>query len=393
LAKRKKSKKQRKRERRAAMRRVRQEKGWTPPDEPKSYGSDPMADLLPLFSDEEGDDLSPASAMETFLMPIVESEDLVDEPEFDGIYVHPLQCAQAFVQVTEGMDIEEEDFSALPEEERGELYMDAMEELAGRLLTDDLAEEIVAALEALHQRAKQEGDARLAARAAALVSFLEEADEAEAWSSVGVVLAIFQRSLDAGFELAEVLAEAQEAGEIPVGEEGALPDWEELEDSPLDQALRAIVARYPGLTDFWIEEGDRSWEEGMEDLLNGELYLALFDEDEVWAGVEALGATMGAVLGEEAVIMEEVSEAAGAFVSAADDHLSSLLNPERVEGVKGRLAEILEGGEYDVRRASFIEAYAEELELAESHRDRVDLLMPAYLGEIRRLAEEAGEEE
>ena len=375
------------------MRHVRQEKGWTPPSEAKSYGGDPMMDLLPLFADEEGGDLSSASAMETFLTPIVESEDLVDEPEFDGIYMHPLHCADMFGQIMEEKGLDYEDFMALPEEERSDLYMDVMEGLVGRLLTDDMAEEILVALEALRQRAKEEGDARLAAQASALVSFLDEADEVEAWSNVGLVLAIFQRSLDAGFELASVLAEAQEAGEIPEGEDGALPNWEELEDSPLDQELQAIIAQYPGLADFWIEEGDRSWEEGMEDLFNGRLGLALFDEEELWPGVEAFEATVGAALGEEAAVTDEVNEASEDFVSAADDYLSGLLTPERIEQVKGRLAEILEGGEYDVRRASFIQAYTEEIELAESHRDRVDLLLPTYLGEVRLLIEEAADEE
>ncbi|MFN2226035.1 MAG: hypothetical protein ACK2UY_07000, partial [Anaerolineae bacterium] len=206
----KKSKEQLKEERRRAMERKRRETGWEPPPEPDMEQEQLLADMIPLLGGAEEGAVPEHVAMIPLMELILASEDLVEEPEFDGIYAHPLLCVQAFGEAMEELGLEDVGPEILPPAEEEETRAELMEATTMAVLTDDLQEAILNALDELRERAREEGDADLVAHAAAVYSFLDDLVMDAMWSNIGVVQAVISRSLSAGLEMYEIIQEEAE---------------------------------------------------------------------------------------------------------------------------------------------------------------------------------------
>jgi hypothetical protein len=389
----KKSKEQLKRERREAMERVRRERGWTPPPEPDPHEQELLLDMMPLVDGVEEDDLSADPFANPLLVPVLGSYELVDEPEFDGIYFSPTQSTVTFVEIAEGRGLGPDVFDALPEEEGDDLHLDIVEEVIDRLLTEELAEEIIDALERLRQRARRQGQEKLVAQAATVLSFLEEIPvDSGPWTSVGLVQGLAQRSLSAGFEVAAIVGEMEERGEIPDWITARAQPAEDLPKSPIVQEVEAMLKRYPGLVEFMAEENERVWEEGLEALFSGELYLSLFTIEELEPGFELFQNTLGAVTGEFEATAPRFVEAAEAFAAGIGEYLTTLLTPERTEEVLGVLDEVLQEPELGGYWANFLMMFKDELAQL-NPEETVSYLSRVYIGELRAVEEYDDEEE
>jgi hypothetical protein len=389
----KKSKEQLKRERREAMERVRREKGWTPPPQPDPHEEELLFDMMPLVAGLEEEDLSADLVANPLLAPVLGSEELVDEPEFDGIYFHPNQSVYTFVEITEERELEPDEFDDLPEEEQDDLNLAMLQEMTNRLLTEDLAQEIIDALERLRQRARREGQDKLVAQAAAILAFLGEAEvRSGVWTAVGLVQGLAQRSLSAGFEMVAIVGQMEESGEVPAWITEQAPFPEEFSKSPVVQEVEAVLERYPGLVEFMAEENERLWEEGMEALFSGELYLELFTVEELEPGFELFEDTLGAVVEEVGSTSPGFAQAAEAFTSGVQEHLTTLLTPERTEELLDVLSEILQEQMLGAYWADFVMMLKDEL--AQSDPEQVvSYLSRAYIGELRAIEEYDDDEE
>jgi hypothetical protein len=383
----KKTKKQLKRERREAMERVRRERDWAPPPQPDPHEQELLLDMMPLVEGMEEEDLSADLFANPLLVPVLGSGKLVDEPEFDGIYFSPQQSVFSFVEVGEERGLAPDESDGLPEEEQDDLHLDIVEEMIGRLLTEELGEEIIDALERLRQRARRQSQEKLAAQAAAILSFLGEAPvDSGIWTSVGVVQALAQRSLSAGFEVAAIVSEMEEKGEIPPWITTKAQFAEEFSESPIVQKVEAVFERYPGLVEFMAEENDRMWEEGLEALFSGELYLDLFTFEELEPGFELFENTLGAVAGEFEATSPDFLQAGEAFAAGIGEYLTSLLTPERTEAVLGVLDEILEEQMLGASWANFVMMFKDELAQSDPE-EIVSYLSRVYVGELRAVEE------
>jgi hypothetical protein len=387
----KKSKKQLKRERQEAMERVRQEKGWTPPPQPDPHEQELLFDIMPLVSGVEEEDLSANPVANPLLEPVFMSDELVDEPEFDGIYFHPNQSVYTFIDIAEERGLDLGEFGNLPEEERSDVHLDMLAEMISRLLTEELGQEVVHALERLRQRARREGREKLVAQAATILTFLSEAPvDSRLWTSVGLVRGLAQRSLNAGFDVASTVGQMEEAGEIPDWMPGLAPDADEFAKTPAAKKVEAVLERYPGLDEFMAEENERLWEEGIEALFTGELYLELFTDEELESGFELFENTLGAVDGEVDSTSPRFLQAAEEFASGIQAYLTALFTPERTEELLDVLNELVQEQVLEAYWADFVMMFRDEL--AQSDPEQiVTYLSRAYLGELS--ATEAYDEE
>ena len=238
---RKNKKKQRKEERRKAMQRVRQEKGWQPPPEEEFPDDELARDLLAFLPGlgQAGEAIE-ATTADTLTTAVLETDDLADEPEFREIYFHPLQAIDLYAELEEERGVTEEVLDALSEDQEDELFFDLMVEIARGLLTTELQDHILDAMDAAWRRVRREGDQENAGRLAAMLSLLGSDEGVEMWPVAGLVQAILRRSLEAGFE---IVAALDSAGPEDMGIRSL---WQSVRNESVEQQIEAIIARYPG---------------------------------------------------------------------------------------------------------------------------------------------------
>jgi hypothetical protein len=292
-----------------------------------------------------------------------------------------------FVEVAEELGTDPEAFSRLPDEELEETQMKLMEMTARRLLTDELRQEIVDALNQLRLRLKQAGQRDKTAKAAALQSFLSGSEGSEIWSMIGLVQAIVQRSLTAGFELLETSRQAMEAGHLD-GSETPLTISERLAQSSLTQRANKLLRKVPGLGGYLEKQADSIWQEGVEAVFTGDLYLGLFTPEEMKIGLDLFRTTMGDVIREEAAAQEPEKiaipeEKAKALISEIDDTITQLFTPVRLDQLRMRLNSILNDTHLPKQWLSFVLMLREYMADEEAIENEKPFLISAFLGELR----------
>lgn len=386
--KKKLSKRRRKERRRAAMERKRRERGWEPPPPPPTARQHELLDdMLPLFPGV-ADPSAPLLSIEPVLRILAGSSALVDEAEFEEIIVDPMLSMVTFVAAAEEMGHDPDDLLKLPEEEREDVHVDILVETIRRLLTEDLRQQIRDGLDRYRLRLKRAGDRQEVAKAAMLLSFLDEDAGDEVWAMVGLVQAIFQRSVYIGFELAESgveMMDAADAGEEPVAM------LERLTQSRVGRKAESLLKRVPGLSKYLSSQADVAWDEGMKAIFTGDLYLELYSKEELAAGLEMFGQMMDDAVAEAradgrgAVVLSQ--EKAQDFVALVGRYVGDLFTPERLDQLRARLDAALRSRAFGEDWFPFVymlKQYVDKPDAAENERQ---FLVNAFLGELRHIGE------
>jgi hypothetical protein len=326
------------------------------------------------------------------MMTLVDSADLADEPEFEEIFIEPLLCTATFVKVGEELGHDPDSLLELPEEEREDVHIEMLVETIPQLLTDELRQEILDGLDKYRLRLKQAGRREEAARAAVMQSFLGETADSQMWALIGLVQAIFHRSVFVGFDMIEASAEAWEA-----------EDWDEepvtlvkrLTQSGLAQKAESLLNKVPGLSEYLSRQADTTWEEGVKAVFDGELYLGLFLEEELVAGLDLFRRSFGGALEEaisqgldEAVVSEEASQD---FLSRVDDYVAGLLTPERFDQVRARLDAVLKEKTFEDKWVPFVYLLAQYMAEPDAAKTERYFLVNAFLGEFQYVGKEITE--
>jgi hypothetical protein len=327
---RKNKKKQRKEERRKTMQRVRQEKGWQPPPDVEFPDDELMRDLLTFIPDLGGDQPPGQAAAETLTTAVLDSYDLVDEPEFGEIWFHPMQTIDVYAELEEERGVTEELLNALSEEEEDDLFFDLMVEIARRSLTEQMQADILEAMDAVWQRVRQEGDQEKAGRLAAMLVLLGSEDGEEVWPEVGLVQAILRRSLDAGFELVSVMESAGAA------DMSLRTLWQSGMDPGVQEQFMAILQKYPGLEALVSQQDEELWQVGLQALMDTELYIGFFSDEELKRAAEIL---IPEVPGDSGLAD---ADAGRANIQALQGHIAGLLTPVRRAEMREQLLTMLE---------------------------------------------------
>ena len=253
---------QMRRQRRATKSRKRKERARrSPQSRVHSRPDEIIEDMLPLFPLLEDGASSSATDMDQFMMILLDSADLIEEPEFEEIIIDPMYSVKTFAEVAQELDIDTGALGDSFDEERDDALAEALEITTQRLLTDGLRRDIVSALNKLRLRLKRAGKQEEAARVAALQSFLREGEaDAGMWSLFGLVQAIVSRSVTAGLAFFDVSMELTEAAHL--GEDDTpLTFSQRLTQSPLVKKTETLVRKTPGLRGYLEKQADKAWEE------------------------------------------------------------------------------------------------------------------------------------
>ena len=393
--KKKLTRKQRKQQRREAIARKRKERGWEPQQAPPTHRAEVFEDMLPLFT-EIGDPTAPStSTAEQLIVALLDTDHFADEPEFEEIIIDPVLCLNTFSEVIREFDIEPGSLDELPDEEREDTQMTVREEIIRRLLTDELRQDIINGLNDLRLRLKRSGEREEVAKAAALQSFLGGDTGSDIWPMMGLVQAIFARSLAIGFELMET---AMEVAETTDPDESDVPLTEKLARSSVTQKAAELLERVPGLSGFLNKHADKVWEEGIDAVFAGELYLELFSLEELETGFKIFGATFGRydIVEEtdtpEPLTPEVPSEDVETVIFQLDDYITELFTPERLDQLRARLDAVLKDPAYAGKWSSFLYLLAENMADEDAVEYEMQFLIQALIGEMAFVAAEFQED-
>ncbi len=393
--KKKLTRKQRKQQRREAIARKRKERGWEPQQAPPTHRAEVFEDMLPLFT-EIGDPTAPStSTAEQLIVALLDTDHFADEPEFEEIIIDPVLCLNTFSEVIREFDIEPGSLDELPDEEREDTQMTVREEIIRRLLTDELRQDIINGLNDLRLRLKRSGEREEVAKAAALQSFLGGDTGSDIWPMMGLVQAIFARSLAIGFELMETAMEVVETADP---DESDVPLTEKLARSSVTQKAAELLERVPGLSGFLNKHADKVWEEGIDAVFAGELYLELFSLEELETGFKIFGATFGRydIVEEtdtpEPLTPEVPSEDVETVIFQLDDYITELFTPERLDQLRARLDAVLKDPAYAGKWSSFLYLLAENMADEDAVEYEMQFLIQALIGEMAFVAAEFQED-
>ena len=393
--KKKLTRKQRKQQRREAIARKRKERGWESQQAPPTHRAEVFEDMLPLFTEIGDPTASSTSTAEQLIVALLDTDHFADEPEFEEFIIDPLLCLNTFSEVIREFDIEPGSLDELPDEEREDTQMTVREEIIRRLLTDELRQDIINGLIDLRLRLKRSGEREEVAKAAALQSFLGGDTDSDIWPMMGLVQAIFARSLAIGFELMET---AMEVAETTDPDESDVPLTEKLARSSVTQKAAELLERVPGLSGFLDKHADKVWKEGVDAVFAGELYLELFSPEELETGFKIFGATFGRydIVEEtdtqEPLTPEVPSEDVETVIFQLDDYITELFTPERLDQLRARLDAVLKDPAYAGKWSSFLYLLTENMADEDAVEYEMQFLIQALIGEMAFVAAEFQED-
>jgi hypothetical protein len=390
-----KTKKKRSKRRRGATARMNKKRELASRRGPASHrGKELVKDMSPLFSQFGDGPMQTDAAEERLIMTVLESDDLADEPELQEIMIDPMLCTDTFAQVGEEMGIDPRKFDRLSEEKRGKIQVQMVEECTQRLLREDLRQDILKGLDGVRLRLKRSGEHREAARVATVQWLLSMEGFRATWPMVGVLQAVFNRSLMAGFEINKVTLELMESGELKCL--SPLQQMERLDQSDLGQKTDALFEKMPGLEGFMRKETDKIWYEGIEAVFKGELQLGLYRKEEILGAFNILNALVGYTgAANETHIdpssMKMSQEISDTFVTQLDGYITKLFTPERLDRLRKLLDTKLENPAEMGTWSSFIMLCLENMKRENAVRNEKIFLVSALLGEMRAVAEKSAQ--
>jgi hypothetical protein len=206
----------------------------------------------------------------------------------------------------------------------------------------------------------------------------------EIWPQIGLVQAIFYRSIQVGFELLETTMQIQETAGP---DERGVSLLEKLAQSRVARKVDALLKKVPGLSGFLEKQADKIWEEGLHALFMGELYLELFSEEELGTGFGMLQEVFKDDLAERRKTRDlrplEMSEEKGkALISQVDSYLTELLTSERLEQVRERLDAILKDPAYEGKWSAFLYMVTQYMADEDAAEYEKPFFITAFLGEM-----------
>jgi hypothetical protein len=326
--------------------------------------------------------------MDRLFQVLLASADMANEPEFEPIFISPLDSMETFIEVGEESGVDPDSLAELPDDEREYVELQIMEGTIRRLLTDEVRQDILKALNDLRLRLKRAGKPKEAAKAATLHSILSDETFRELWSLIGVVRAVFSRSVAAGFEMYEAAMEAMDFG--PAGESRPSLLQRLLRSKPSAKA-DGLIRKIPGLTAYLERQADRIWEEGMAAIYAGDLDLALFSLEELEGGAAIFATTSDdtseGAQSEERRSGELTGEDMMVLKRRLDSYVAELFTPRRCDQLRMRLGVILEESEVDKRWDPFVLLLFQYAGDEDSWEYVLTSVLPrALLGELRAVS-------
>lgn len=399
--KKKEARKQQIKQRRGAVSRKRQiaRGGKLTPPRSSRPQQDVLDDMLPLFPRAADGPPTPAQT-EEIMMTLLDSADLTDEPEFDEVIFDPMQAIDAFIEASQKLGIGPDNlerFEALSPDERGDKHLEMLEMAAKRLLTQEIRQDILERLNKLRLRLRRSaGKRKKVAKVAGLQLFLSDKEGKEMWPVNGLVSALVHRSVNAGFELYSTVTDVMDAAGVEEGD-SPLTLMQKVEQSSLTQKASGFLKKIPGLRKFLEDETDKIWDEGVEAISTGELFLELFTEAELEGGAAIMRGVFGGyedenLTPEEITRLKLTPENVKKLIDRIDNYVTELFTLNRLDQLRARLNELLQGKDLPKRWLPFVLMLKEYMADEDAVENEKWLLIRAFMGEIKVTASMLEEE-
>ncbi len=380
---RKKVKKQQK-ERRQKHQDTLKRKGKALQQQSEQAHDEVLEDMLPLFSPLGIPSATSRQSLEELMKPVIISEDLANEPELEGILISPFLSTDTYGKVAKEIGISPEKLARLPEEEREDIRQDMLEKSLQQLLTAELCEDILKRLNDLRLRLKQSGKKKETAKVAALQSYLREDKSRKSWPMIGLVQAIYQRSLRVGFELIEASIDMIEP-DVLDGEDTSITD--KLKKPGLVKKIRNMLKKTTGLREYLENEADKVWKKGMESILAGDLYLGIYSPEELEAGIEIIAKVSGfdsgnAMLAADSSAWKFPDDKAKTLVEQLHAFITKLFTRARLGQLREKMNTLMKDPQYKGEWFPFILLLKEHLADKKAVEYEKRFLVYAFFGEL-----------
>lgn len=295
--KKKLSRREQKKQKQRQKERVRRRTGWEEPEAPEPNWQ-LMEDLRPFLSQR---DLN--KGLTTVMELAMDSDELVDEPEFSSLFFMPITAFMLFVAAMEENGLTADDYFALPEEARSEKFLEIVEQILPELLTDEFQETLTERAETARARFRDSDNEQKLWQTSAVQFILEMKADEEAEFYPGLIYTIAAKSIEAG----PLLITPDDEDEEPFDEEAA----------------QQQIDNVPGLRDYLDNIMKMAQERFIHDMLDSELLFQLFTDAEIEEG---------------AVMLEQDS---GHSLDAVGDFLNRILTEPRRAEMVARLDRVL----------------------------------------------------
>ena len=174
---------------------------------------------------------------------------------------------------------------------------------------------------------------------------------------------------------------------------------ERLKGFSLVQKTDRMLEKVPGLYKYLQKQADKVWEEGIEAIRAGDLYLKVYAQKEVMGAIEIFASLIGFDSAEEMIAADTRSvdippEATKTYLEQVECHIARLFTPARLDKLRSRMDAILRDPEYRGKWTPFVMMLSEYLRDEQAVENEIGFLISALFGEIgvlERVAVESAE--
>ncbi len=340
-----------------------------------------LKDMQPLFNDTEDSSsfstiLSSTSETAREIMSlIIDSYDLVDEPEFDDIEIDFETVKNTLEEASQDLNITNDDIKDLDAESKAELQDQVKTETTKRLLTEGRFEEIMQAIRSLRQRFKTSGPDANLARISLIQLILEKREFPELIPMIGLVQGVLMKS----FWITLSIQELKEKGLI---------DSENIQEevtskTDMEEIFQEIV-KVPGMKSFIQKKRIENFKQSLSSLYNCEIKLNIFTKEEIsQAGsiiIETIDGVKSSNQNQQGDSDQDIDQAVFAELR---QFVARLMTQERIEEVREKIDEKLTTMDNPSPTASFLLDVKSSLKESPQAEYTGLILTSALFGEIR----------
>ncbi len=393
--KKKAARKQRVQQRRAKITKKRKVAHSTKPSLPKFKQGEqelfndmkPLVGRLSFGSDDN---------LEGLLEVLYETSDFIEEPEFEDLIIPPSDSLLEFTKAAEAVGLGPSSVDEMDDDDfADEKWVDVNTTAITKLLTKSVRQEILDSLNALRFRLKKLRKSKKdVARAAVAISFLQDRQNKEIWPVIGIVDAVFRRSLNVGFTLMKMSGEIEYSADDS-DDTSPLSIREKLNQSNFAQKASSLVSNIPGLSNFAEKQADKMWEDGMDAIFDGDLYLGLFNEDELEGGAVIVKDVFSNIFNDDLPPKDRpkpnktrVTE----MIEQINVQITDFMTSTRVAEMKAQVKQIIEDKDTFKDWGSFLLMFYTFLEDDDILTEDMPTFTRIYFGELRTVSAMLAEE-
>lgn len=242
-----------------------------------------LLDSSPLFQGL-GESQSPLTlfnsspeTMREILSAVIDSYDLVDEPEFEDISIAFETIEDTLQEVVQDLGLDDEETEDLDDEGKIDLHEQLITESTKRLLTEELLEKIKEAVRSLRLRYKASGHATNVPKTSLIQLILEKKEFPELIPLIGLIQGVILKNFWAPCAIMNSFQEVQKRFNF---------DLDKLEQAIINgkidfNEIGQEMINIPGMKRYVQEQNEEAFRQGILSLYNYEINLRIFTDEEL----------------------------------------------------------------------------------------------------------------